>query len=125
MGSHLADDQPRLAGEHGRHLLARFRRRELEREQRVVAEEHGVVMTPSGDAHKLRGIPAVGTPGGLGGAIPGTRPEQELLRRERRGLLGGFGLKSTGVSADTLDSDEADGSGLPGPPDRPPALHGP
>lgn len=30
--------------------------------------------TLSGDAWRLRGIPVVGVPGGLGGAIPGTRP---------------------------------------------------
>lgn len=28
-----------------------------------------------GDARQLRGIPAVGVKGGLGGAIPGTRPD--------------------------------------------------
>ena len=30
--------------------------------------------TAAGDPVKLRGIPAVGVKGGLGGAIPGTRP---------------------------------------------------
>lgn len=30
--------------------------------------------TLSGDAWRLRGIPVVGVPGGIGGAIPGTRP---------------------------------------------------
>jgi hypothetical protein len=28
----------------------------------------------SGDTHTLRGIPVVGVKGGLGGAIPGTKP---------------------------------------------------
>lgn len=27
-----------------------------------------------GDPRRLRGVPVVGVPGGMGGAIPGTRP---------------------------------------------------
>jgi hypothetical protein len=38
-----------------------------------------------GDAVRLRGLPAVCVRGGFGGAIRGTDPLRELLRRERRG----------------------------------------
>lgn len=93
--------------------------------QRQVAEDHDVVMTPAGDARKLRGIPAVGVKGGVGGAIRSTKPEQELLRRERRGLLGRFGLKDELEGADTLSLDETSGSGPTRPPARPTTLPGP
>jgi hypothetical protein len=38
--------------------------------------------TPAGDAHRLRGIPAV-SKDGLGGAIPGTRPDTLRWAGER------------------------------------------
>jgi hypothetical protein len=31
-----------------------------------------------GDAHKARGVPIVGFHGGVGGHIPGTRPDQRV-----------------------------------------------
>lgn len=30
---------------------------------------------PAGDPHALRGIPVVGVKGGIGGAIPGSKPD--------------------------------------------------
>lgn len=38
-----------------------------------------------GDAHKLRGIPVVGVPGGLGGAIPDTSPGRSRELDEWKG----------------------------------------
>lgn len=37
-----------------------------------------------GDHRRLRGIPVVGVKGGLGGAIPGSRPGQNLYNGEAR-----------------------------------------
>jgi hypothetical protein len=36
-----------------------------------------------GDSAALRGLPAVCVRGGFGGAIRGTQPERELMRRQR------------------------------------------
>jgi hypothetical protein len=42
--------------------------------------DHGAA-TAAGDPRKLRGLPAIGY--GVGGAIAGTQPERETLRRQR------------------------------------------
>lgn len=73
------------------HLLSRYRQLEVRAEiNRHVART--VLSDPSqdhplrpgaipGDARALRGIPAVGVKGGLGGAILGTRPDRTPLDR--------------------------------------------
>ncbi len=43
----------------------------------------GRPMTKTGDPRQLRGVPIVG-PGGFGGAILGTRPDQALLAKQAR-----------------------------------------
>lgn len=67
-------------------LLPRFDRRQQEAEDarklaRILLETGAALPTPAtssssaaGDPHKLRGLPAVGVRGGLGGAIAGTKP---------------------------------------------------
>lgn len=59
----------------------------IERENERIARETGASLPPSpaspgltagGDRERLRGIPAVGVRGGLGGAIAGTRPGETL-----------------------------------------------
>lgn len=67
-------------------LLPRFDRREQDAEDarklaRILLETGASLPAPPtstarapGDPHKLRGLPAVGVRGGLGGAIAGTRP---------------------------------------------------
>jgi hypothetical protein len=66
-------------------LLPRFRQAQLnaraaEKLKPILIEAERPLPKPKpiasepGDAHKLRGIPAVGVRGGLGGAIAGTRP---------------------------------------------------
>jgi len=82
---------PPLGDEH--HLLERYRR---DREQAKIlvreidrAIDEGKDISVRGtrdpvDAVRLRGIPCVG-PGGVGGAIRGTRPDQAVLRLDVRG----------------------------------------
>lgn len=71
------------------HLAARFRTAELnDQAERSIAQalrEANAQALPHpnrhlpGDPWKLRGIPVVGVYGGIGGAIPGTRPESVRL----------------------------------------------
>ena len=73
-------------------LLAKLRRDELNAEAaRLVraALEAGEEPPPNpraraNDPGRLRGIPAVGGRGSAGGAIPGTRPDIEAIRRLSR-----------------------------------------
>lgn len=68
-------------------LLARLQRQKLEAEQRRLVDEalltadrrHVDPRTAEGDPERLRGIPVIGR--GVGGAIPGTRPDLAVLRR--------------------------------------------
>lgn len=54
-------------------------RRRLEQLQRLIDEPDDVKPgTLPGDLRALRGIPAIGGRGSLGGAIPGTRPGEDL-----------------------------------------------
>jgi hypothetical protein len=70
-------------------LAAAFRKAELDREAaRKVREalEAGEEPPPNpralaGDPIRLRGLPAVGGRGSVGGAIRGTRPDHEVIRR--------------------------------------------
>ena len=80
------------------HLLPRFRGVELDhREQQLCPEvekalresatEEELKANPfaaAGDPQRLRGLPAIGGRGSLGGAIAGTLPHVEVLRREKR-----------------------------------------
>jgi hypothetical protein len=53
----------------------------------IIADDTAELPRPSslpGDPKRLRGIPAIGGRGSIGGAINGTQPERELLARERR-----------------------------------------
>jgi len=75
--------------------LPRFERARLEIEQAKMLKEiideaddaqslvRGRPMTKTGDPRQLRGVPIVG-PGGFGGAILGTRPDQALLAKQAR-----------------------------------------
>lgn len=77
-------------------LLARLQRDHLVRqhEQLVAAaladltpdQAGAYVPTTGGDAHLLRGIPAL-TQGGLGGAIIGTRPDRAILSPQAQKAL--------------------------------------
>lgn len=75
-------------------LLSKFRKAEMDREHEAMIAKavleacdpepvvtSGPALKP-GDRKRLRGIPVVGTPGGLGGAIAGTRPDQLRHRTE-------------------------------------------
>lgn len=72
-----------------RQLRAREEQAALERNAARIAKNgdleladavrHGIVFgSPAGDEQKLRGIPAVGVRGGLGGAVRGSRPGDGL-----------------------------------------------
>jgi hypothetical protein len=72
------------------HLLAKYRRHELERRQaealvrgvdRAISE--GRVRRAPVDAMRARGVPILG-PGSAGGHIPGSRPDHEILRLDER-----------------------------------------
>jgi hypothetical protein len=77
-------------------LLPRFQRARLKFQQAGIlrdailqAESEGRVVdmprpnvTPAGDPIRMRGLPMIG-PGGIGDAIPATKPEQALLRKQR------------------------------------------
>jgi hypothetical protein len=57
-------------------------RRDLDRahrEAQTINTSAPTAGSPGGDSRKLRGIPAIGR--NVAGAIPGTNPETELLRR--------------------------------------------
>jgi len=85
VADHLGDDH---------HLLARYRR-DVEQAKILMREidralDEGLDVSRSAratrdpvDAVRLRGIPCVG-PGGVGGAIRGTRPDQAVLRLDVR-----------------------------------------
>lgn len=102
---HIAETQrdPQVAAElsrnlrgQGDHSLMQFfgRNAMLAKQARVLAEailntpeaempKPRSALTKPGDPAQLRGIPVVGGRGSFGGAISGTQPEAELLRRER------------------------------------------
>ncbi len=63
--------------------------RQCERELVTIAREVGEdvpcvvgIATAGGDERRLRGIPVVGARG-VGGAIPGSKPEVEVMRVDR------------------------------------------
>lgn len=67
----------------GTQILPRFyqERKDIAALKRIKAEadaqpEQLATMRLPGDAFKLRGIPVVGVYGGVGGHIPGTRPDR-------------------------------------------------
>lgn len=73
---HLQDARPDMP-ELGRHLLQHYQRRALHERQQAILDQHTPatpeIVTPAGDARKLRGIPAI-TQAGLPGTQPGTAP---------------------------------------------------
>ena len=81
------------------HLLPRYREVELDHRERQLspevekalreaADEELVTANPyaaAGDPQRLRGLPAIGGRGSIGGAIAGTRPDTlSWVKRERR-----------------------------------------
>lgn len=89
-------DDPRLKGVLGA-WLERAERQEAEERAKLRDLERSLDTpgngTAGGDTRRLRGIPAIGR--GVGGAIAGSDPLRELIRREER-------LKSNDSAADTL-----------------------
>ena len=63
---------------HIRHIAERAMSEKIQRQLRdqlyTDDDAKPTATRPSGDPHALRGIPVVGVKGGVGGAIPGTRP---------------------------------------------------
>ena len=96
----MPQPQPRIEEHDERRLLPRYRdRARLHRDQsdalrtiidEMTAEElaqaaarRHTPATPSGDARRLRGIPAISRDG-MGGASPGTRPEDCIQHIDRQ-----------------------------------------
>ncbi len=82
----------------GHHVLPRFREVVLDHHERTLSPEVEKALRESateeelkanpfaaaGDRRRLRGLPAIGGRGSLGGAIAGTLPHVEVLRRDKR-----------------------------------------